>query len=104
MQLGNYVSHMILANLRKNGRKGYSIPFGFLFDHVTCANYTFEIWGWLLFSIGTQSLPGLIFGACGGLQMVQWALAKHKRLRKMFDGAEGREKYPRRWVILPPFL
>jgi very-long-chain enoyl-CoA reductase len=28
-----------------------------MFNHVTCANYTFEIWGWLLFSVGTQSLP-----------------------------------------------
>ena len=23
---------------------------------------------------------------------------------QLFDGKEGREKYPRRWVILPPFL
>ncbi|MCI11519.1 trans-23-enoyl-CoA reductase [Trifolium medium] len=22
----------------------------------------------------------------------------------MFDGKEGRPRYPRRWVILPPFL
>jgi hypothetical protein len=25
-----------------------------MFNYVTCANYTFEIWGWLLFSIAVQ--------------------------------------------------
>lgn len=27
-----------------------------------------------------------------------------RRLRRTFDGKDGRAKYPRRWVILPPFL
>jgi len=36
--------------------------------------------------------------------MIQWAIAKHKRLRKLFDGKDGRKAYPRRWIILPPFL
>lgn len=103
-QAGNFASHLILANLRGDGSTGYQIPRGFLFEYVTCANYTFEIWGWILFAIGTQSLPAAIFGLCGTLQMCQWAVAKHKRLRKLFDGKEGRENYPRRWVIFPPFL
>jgi len=29
---------------------------------------------------------------------------KHKRLRNIFDGKDGREKYPRRWIVLPPFV
>ena len=40
--------------------------------------------------------------AKNGIKMI-WAAAKHRRLRKTFDGKEGREKYPRRWIILPPF-
>jgi very-long-chain enoyl-CoA reductase len=104
VQFGNLLSHLQLARLRKTSKQGYSIPRGFLFNYVTCANYTFEIWGWILFAVATQSLPAALFAFCGAAQMVQWALAKHKRLKKMFDGKDGREKYPRRWVILPPFL
>jgi very-long-chain enoyl-CoA reductase len=98
------MSHVTLSKLRTGPNSGYSIPRGGLFNYVTCANYTFEIWGWILFSIATQSLPAAIFMVCGAFQMVQWAISKHNRLKKLFDGKEGREKYPRRWVIFPPLL
>mmetsp|Transcript_25782 Transcript_25782/g.56172 ORF Transcript_25782/g.56172 Transcript_25782/m.56172 type:complete len:308 (+) Transcript_25782:189-1112(+) len=103
-QLANLRCHIILANLRAPGDKGYKIPRGFLFNFITCANYTAEIWGWILFSVATQALPAAIFTLMGAGQMAQWALQKHKRLRKIFDGKDGREKYPRRWVMLPPFF
>jgi very-long-chain enoyl-CoA reductase len=45
---------LILANLRKPGEKGYKIPRGFLFEYFTCANYTMEVFGWLLFTIAVQ--------------------------------------------------
>lgn len=32
--------HVILANLRPSGTKGYVIPRGFLFNFITCPNYT----------------------------------------------------------------
>ena len=32
--------HIILANLRPAGAKGYVIPRGFLFNFITCPNYT----------------------------------------------------------------
>lgn len=40
----------------------------------------------------------------GAAQMAVWAAAKHARLRKVFDGKDGRERYPRRWILLPPFF
>ncbi len=95
--------HLILANLRKPGDKGYKIPKGFLFNYVTCANYTCEVWGWLLFTVATQTVAAGLFIAAGTFQMAVWAKGKHKRLRKQFDGQEGREKYPKRWIMLPPF-
>lgn len=103
VQIGNMAAHLSLANLRKKSA-GYSIPRGGLFNYVTCANYTYEIWAWMLFAVGTQSLPAALFCLAGAVQMVQWALAKHKRLRQLFDGQGGREKFRRAWVVLPPLL
>lgn len=75
--------HIILANLRKPGEKAYKIPTGFLFDYITCANYTAEIWGWILFTIGTRTLASAFFTAAGAFQMAEWARGKHRRLQKV---------------------
>ena len=72
-----------MADLRSGGSKEYKIPKGFAFNHITCANYFFEIWGWLLFGLATQTLAAFLFIAAGGFQMMQWALQKHKRLQKV---------------------
>mmetsp|Transcript_3273 Transcript_3273/g.8093 ORF Transcript_3273/g.8093 Transcript_3273/m.8093 type:complete len:311 (-) Transcript_3273:895-1827(-) len=103
-QLGNLYSHILLTNLRKPGETAYKIPRGFLFNFITCPNYTCEILGWFFFNVATQSLMGYMFMMAGAYQMALWAIAKHKRLRKTFDGKDGREKYPRRFIMLPPFF
>ncbi|CAI5515925.1 unnamed protein product [Closterium sp. Naga37s-1] len=103
-QLSNLYCHIILRNLRSGSSSGYQIPSGFLFNFITCANYTTEITAWLGFNVATQSVAGYLFMLAGAMQMAEWALAKHKRLVKLFDGKEGRPKYPRRWIMLPPFF
>lgn len=103
-QLANAHCHLILKNLRQAGEKEYKIPRGFLFNQVTCANYTTEIWGWVLFAVATQTVAAAVFIVAGTYQMIPWAIQKHKRLLKTFDGKDGRQKYPKRWIILPPFL
>ncbi|GMY14552.1 very-long-chain enoyl-CoA reductase-like [Fagus crenata] len=104
-QIANFCCHLILKNLRSpGGSGGYQIPRGFLFNIVTCANYTTEIYQWLGFNIATQTVPGYVFLVVATFIMTNWALTKHRRLKKLFDGKQGRPKYPRRWVILPPFL
>ena len=45
-----------------------------------------------------------LFTAAGAYQMAVWAAQKHRRLQKSFDGKEGRERYPKRWIMLPPFF
>ena len=104
MQLSNLRCHIILANLRKDGDKGYVIPSGFLFNYVTCANYATEIYQWLGFNIATQTVMGYTFMCCGAAQMMQWAIAKHARLRKLFDGKGGKPKFRRAFILLPPFF
>ncbi|VFQ80369.1 unnamed protein product [Cuscuta campestris] len=104
-QVCNFYCHILLRNLRgADGGGGYQIPRGFLFNIVTCANYTTEIYQWLGFNIATQTVAGYVFMVVAAAIMTNWALGKHRRLKKLFDGKEGRPKYPRRWVILPPFL
>ncbi len=82
-QVSNLYCHLILANLRPAGSKQYRIPSGFLFEYVTCANYTTEIYGWVAFTVATQTLSAALFTVAGAAQMAQWALGKHKRLRKV---------------------
>lgn len=74
---------MILRNLRPAGSKEYVIPKGFAFNYITCANYTFEIYGWILFGVATQTVAAFMFVAAGSFPMSQWAIAKHKRLQKV---------------------
>ncbi|WCJ19605.1 Very-long-chain enoyl-CoA reductase [Euphorbia peplus] len=104
-QLANFYCHILLRNLRgADASGGYQIPRGFLFNIVTCANYTTEIYQWMGFNIATQTVAGYMFVSVGASFMTNWALAKHRRLKKLFDGKDGKPKYPCRWVILPPFL
>ena len=102
----NAYSHVVLSKLRADGSKGYKIPYSLLagFNFVTCANYMWEILGWAAFNVATQTLAGVVFNICGAAQMAQWAAAKHARLRREFDGKNGKAKYPRRWRMLPPFF
>ena len=79
-EFSNLYCHIILQRLRKKGEKGYKMPRGFLFEYITCANYTMEICAWVLFSIATQTLTSVLFSLAGSLQMAQWANGKHKRL------------------------
>lgn len=69
--------------MRPAGSKEYVIPRGFLFNYITCANYTTEIFGWVAFTLATRTVAAGIFGTCGALQMAQWAIQKHARLRKV---------------------
>lgn len=85
--------HIILKNLRKPGERGYKIPTGFLFNYITCANYTAEIWGWILFTIGTQTLAAGLFTAAGAFQMADWARGKHRRLQKVGSGCCAGEPF-----------
>lgn len=75
--------------MRPAGSKDYVIPRGFLFNFITCANYTTEIFGWVAFTLATRTVAAAIFSTCGALQMAQWAMQKHARLRKVCPAALG---------------
>ncbi|GAM17042.1 hypothetical protein SAMD00019534_002170 [Acytostelium subglobosum LB1] len=100
----NLMCHIQLRNLRPPGSTERRIPKGGLFDLVSCPNYTAEITAWIGFSIMTQTLTAFIFTLLGAFQMYVWAVAKHRRYRKEFDGQNGNPLYPRNRKIIVPFL
>ncbi|KAH7281670.1 hypothetical protein KP509_36G057800 [Ceratopteris richardii] len=73
-QLANFYCHIILKNLRDpKGQGGYQIPRGFLFNYITCANYTTEIYQGLGFNIATQTVAGYSFLVVAAYIMSDWA-------------------------------
>lgn len=81
-----------------------AIPHGALFELVSCPNYTFEVLAWTGFSIMTKTATAYLFTLLGFLQMLEWALKKHRLYKKEFDGKDGRKQYPRNRKAIVPFL
>lgn len=89
-QVGNLICHVMLRNLRPaEGSTERPIPTGFLFELVSCPNYTFEILAWVGFSIMTQIPFAYAFTLVGALQMGDWAQKKHQGYIKASDKYKG---------------
>ncbi|CAE7116313.1 unnamed protein product [Rhizoctonia solani] len=99
-ELSNLHSHLTLRNLRPaNNPMARGIPRGYLFEYVSCPNYTFEILAWVAFTLMTKSWASLIFIIAGTTPMIIWAIKKHKAYRREFGS-----QYPRNRKIIVPFL
>lgn len=82
-QVGNLICHIMLSKLRKaEGSNERPIPRGFLFELVSCPNYTFEVLAWVGFSIMTQIPYAFLFTVVGAVQMADWAQKKHQGYKK----------------------
>jgi len=103
-ELGNFSIHWALRNLRPAGSKERKVPrptkdpLTKLFDLVSCPNYTYEVGGWISFTVMTQCLPAGLFALAGFYQMAVWALGKHRAYKKDFP------EYPRGRKAIIPFL
>ncbi|KAH7278203.1 hypothetical protein KP509_38G029500 [Ceratopteris richardii] len=100
-QLANFYCHIILKNLRDpKGQGGYQIPRGFLFNYITCTNYTTEIYQGLGFNIATQTVAGYSFLVVAAYIMLDWAAfrclkaratGRCRPWRKLLLATEGNE-------------
>jgi very-long-chain enoyl-CoA reductase len=97
-QLGTGWAHQVLRNLRRPGTKERNIPRGGLFEFVSCPNYFFEHVLWIAFTILTLNPAAALFTLVSSVQMVLWALKKHKNYRKEF------KDYPRKRTAIFPFV
>ncbi|KAI8848083.1 3-oxo-5-alpha-steroid 4-dehydrogenase-domain-containing protein [Chytridium lagenaria] len=78
-EVSNYITHVILAQLRPPGSRVRKIPFGYGFNVVACPNYFFECLAWLTVAILSGSVAAWFFLCVSFGQMYLWAQKKHKR-------------------------
>ena len=97
----NFYCHLKLAWLRPVGTKIRQVPRGFLFDQITCPNYTFEITAWIGYAVMTKIFAVWGFVALSTFILAKWAVGKKKRYLKEFDGLDGRDKFPKRAALFP---
>lgn len=104
MMICNLICHIILSNLRPPGTTIRKIPRGFLFELVSCPNYTVEIAMWIFYGFMTLTVSSFFFALVGGGQMFVWAVKKHINYKKEFNGKDGKELYPRNRKVIIPFV
>ncbi|KAF5341829.1 hypothetical protein D9611_001359 [Ephemerocybe angulata] len=98
-EVSNFHTHLTLRNLRPAGTKKRAIPAGYGFNLVSFPNYFFEILGWVVISVMTNSIASHFFVVVATVTMAAWALKKHKNYKKEF----GKE-YPRSRKAIFPFI
>ncbi len=73
-----------LRQLRAPGETGYKVPYGGLFERVSCPNYLGEIIEWSGWALATWSLPGLSFAVWTFANLAPRARAHHQWYRENF--------------------
>jgi steroid 5-alpha reductase family enzyme len=92
----NRRSDNILRTLRAPNDIEYKIPFGELYQWISCPNYLGEITIWIGWAIATWSLPGFAFALWTIANLVPRARAHHKWYQEHFP-----EYPPKRKALLP---
>jgi len=94
----NKISDEMLRRLRENREDGYQIPYGFLYQWISCPNYLGEMIQWFGWAVACWSLPGLLFALWTISNLLPRAKAHHAWYQQNFP------QYPleRRAVI--PYL
>jgi 3-oxo-5-alpha-steroid 4-dehydrogenase 1 len=82
--VSNRWADQTLLRLRTFGETGYKIPYGGLFEWVSCPNYLGEIIEWSGWAIATWSLPGLSFAVWTIANLAPRARAHHAWYKARF--------------------
>jgi len=94
----NVTSDNILIKI-KSENKGYQIPNGLFYKHISCPNYLGEILEWIGFAIICYSLPALLFAVWTIANLLPRALANHRWYKLKFQ-----DKYPENRKAILPFI
>jgi len=94
----NRWADLSLRALRKPGEVNYSIPYGGLFNWVSCPNYLGEIIEWSGWALATWSLPGLAFAVWTFANLTPRARSHHAWYHHNFP------QYPEHRKALIPWV
>jgi 3-oxo-5-alpha-steroid 4-dehydrogenase 1 len=86
------------AGRAKGAVGGYRIPRGGLFEYVSAANYTAEMFEWAAWALAAQSLPAAAFAAFTFANLAPRGARHHAFYRARFP------RYPRTRHAVVPFL
>uniref|UniRef100_A0A1I7U1P3 3-oxo-5alpha-steroid 4-dehydrogenase (NADP(+)) n=1 Tax=Caenorhabditis tropicalis TaxID=1561998 RepID=A0A1I7U1P3_9PELO len=98
---GMYINHSsdnILFGLRTPGKSEYKIPYGGLFEYVSCPNYLGEIIEWIGYAIVAWNLPALAFAIFTAANIGPRALSHHQWYKTKF------QSYPKQRRALIPYI
>ena len=108
---GNCKCHLQLRDFRKQKRKSvlsekskHTLPYGFIFEYVSCPHYLFEILTWIGFLLTAWTLSSLLFLLATIATLVTYSYKKHGAYKQEFNGQDGRELYPRNRKALIPYI
>jgi steroid 5-alpha reductase family enzyme len=87
-----------LIHMRKTRANGYQIPYGGLFNKISCPNFFGEMVEWLGFAILCWSLPALSFFIWTLCNLLPRALDHHRWYKKQFPD------YPADRKAVVPYL
>ena len=95
----NQKSDHILIHLRKPDETDYKIPFGFLFNYVSCPNLLGEIIQWSGFVILAGNLPSLSFLVWTLANLIPRAKKHHHWYLQKFENYPPKRKilFPKIW-------
>lgn len=88
-----------LIGLRADGRQGYTIPRGGLFEWVSCPNHMGEIIQWSGFALMCWNLPALSFAIWTAANLIPRTLAHHAWYQRTFP-----DYPPGRRAVIPALL
>jgi hypothetical protein len=95
--LGNFIHHKILADLRKDSLE-YVIPKGGLFKYVVCPHYLFEVFTWLGIFLFSRHLGALLVLGMIVAYLCARSLVTLKWYREKFAG------FPKQVKAMIPFV
>eukprot|EP01084_Bolivina_argentea_P049489 91006_1 len=104
-EIGNCYHHYLLSKMRPKGFKGHVIPYGGLFNILSCPHYFCELltwFGWFIvtgFGIGPLTLLVLSL-----IVLMQRSKEKHDKYRQEFNGKNDKKLYPQNRKALIPFI